>query len=130
MRADTEIFKRKIMVSLGPEYEVLGEYVNNRTKIKMKHLKCEHEWECLPMTLTRKKPTRCPNCFGTPKKTHEKFVQEVKDLVGDEYSVLGLYKGGKEKIKTLENRLSEQEKPENHSSKNSHRKECNDYRKL
>ena len=33
---DTEYFKREVYDLVGDEYEVLGEYVNTHTKIKLK----------------------------------------------------------------------------------------------
>jgi len=85
-------FEEKVYSILGEEYSVLGYYVNNHTKILMKHNKCDHEWEVAPMTLIRtNKPTKCPNCFGTPKINTDIFKEQVKKLVGDEYSVLGEY---------------------------------------
>ena len=65
-----EIFVNKIKEKFDNEYQVLGNYINNHTKIKMRHCLCGYEWEVLPMTMTRKKPTRCPKCFGTPKKLY------------------------------------------------------------
>lgn len=35
----------------------------------------------------------------TKKKTHEEFVKEVKTFVGNDYVVIGTYKGSKEKIR-------------------------------
>lgn len=37
-------------------------------------------------------------------KTHEQFVEEVKSLVNDEYSVLGVYSGGRNKIELKHNK--------------------------
>lgn len=42
------------------EYEVVGEYVNNRTPISIKHLSCGHIWEVVPKDLLRQR--RCPKC--------------------------------------------------------------------
>lgn len=51
-----------------------------------------------------KRSRRCPKCYGTPKKTIEEFKRNVKDLVGDEYSVLSNeYFGNKVKLRFRHN---------------------------
>ena len=60
-----------------------------------------YEYEVLPSEFL--KGTRCPKCFRTYLKTQEEFEQEVKDLVGDEYSILGRYEKATTKIKMRHN---------------------------
>lgn len=69
---DTGKFKRQLIEKYGNEYEVLGDYINNRTKIKVKHNKCGHVWEVIPKDLLRDK--RCPNCI---KSKGEAFISEL-----------------------------------------------------
>ena len=95
-RKTHEEFIREIKKKYGDEYEVLGKYVNNHTKIKVLHTKCEYEWKITPHNLLTGKG--CPVCGGTKKKTHEQFKQEIYDKYGDEYTVLGKYKGVHKKI--------------------------------
>lgn len=98
----TSEFKLKILKKLGNEYLVLGEYINNSTKIKMEHLKCGHIWFPLPMTLTRNiKPTKCPKCSEKyfPVKNLETFKKEIFEKYKNEYIVLGDYKNNNTKIK-------------------------------
>ena len=38
-------------------------------------------------------------CFGSPRKTHEQFSKEVKNLGGNEYILLSKYKNNREKVK-------------------------------
>ena len=48
------------------------------------------------------KGNRCKKCYyDSIRKTHEKFVQEVFDLVGDEYKVIGKYIGGCNRVQIL-----------------------------
>ena len=42
------------------EYEVIGNYINNRTKIKIRHKICGHIYDVLPSAFLQGK--RCPNC--------------------------------------------------------------------
>lgn len=76
---------------VGDEYSLIGDYVDMSTKTTFKHNICGCEWFVKPTQIITV-GSRCPNCFAknTPK-THEQFVDEVYELVGEEYSVLGNY---------------------------------------
>ena len=94
----TEAFKQKVHDLVGDEYEVLGEYVNNKTKILMKHMACGTEYMVQPNKFLIGR--RCPKCqHPSRKKTDEEFRKEIHDLVGDEYEVLDPYKGTDKKIR-------------------------------
>ena len=96
IRKTQEEFEQDIFDKYGEEYKVLGNYVNSKTKILMKHCSCGNEYLVRPADILS--GYRCPKCFGTPKKTTEQFKKEVFDLVGDEYKVLGEYQASKTKI--------------------------------
>ncbi|PFJ40176.1 hypothetical protein COJ00_26970 [Priestia megaterium] len=92
-------------------YTVLGNYINAKTKIKMKHNTCGHEWEVLPTIFkgsNNKKGSRCPKCnnenMARKKRwTHERFIEEVYDRVGDQYSILGKYVNSQTNIEMKHN---------------------------
>lgn len=44
----TETFKDKVLEITEGEYLPLGEYINNKIKVRMKHLECGHEWDVRP----------------------------------------------------------------------------------
>lgn len=56
----TETFKDKVLKITNGYYLVLGDYVNNKTKIKMKHLKCGNVWDVRPDCFLH--GSRCPEC--------------------------------------------------------------------
>lgn len=86
----TESFKIEVMNIVGDEYIVLGEYVNNKTSIKMKHVSCGYEWNANPKSFLG--GTRCPNCsHGSRLKDDLKFKEEVKTLTNGEYEFRGTY---------------------------------------
>ncbi|KQC91342.1 hypothetical protein AM596_15000 [Clostridium perfringens CP4] len=68
-------------------YIPLENYKGANTKILVRH-KCGYEWQVQPYSLLN---NGCPKCGGTKKKTHEEFIQEIKEKYGDEYEVLGEY---------------------------------------
>jgi len=95
-KKNTNQFKMEVFNLYKNEYEVLGEYLNVKTKIKMKHNICNHVYEVVPSSFLRGR--RCPNCFGTPKKTTNNFKEEIYRLVGNEYILLDEYKTNNTKV--------------------------------
>lgn len=99
IRKTYDEFVKEVYQLVGDEYTIISkEYKNNRTKIKFKHNKCNHEFEMRPHHFINL-GQRCPKCFGTPKKTTEQFKKEVYDLVGNEYEVLSEYYDINTKVK-------------------------------
>ena len=94
-------FKQEVYNLVGNEYTFLDTYVNATTKLKVKHNKCGKIYNVLPSNFL--KGNRCPYCNGNAKKTGARFKQEVQDLVGDEYTVLGSYINTNTKIKIKHN---------------------------
>lgn len=92
----TDDFKKEVFNLVKNEYSVLGEYINARTKIKMRHNICGFEYEVKPSVFTSQ-GNRCPFCDGKNKNTN-RFKAEVFDLVKNEYEVLGEYKNSQTKI--------------------------------
>jgi hypothetical protein len=61
----------KFIESIDCEYKLIGEYINRKTKIKIKHLKCGNEYMVSPEKFIYGR--RCPKCS----KSHgEKFINE------------------------------------------------------
>lgn len=52
----------KEMATINPNIEILGEYVNNKTKIHCKCKICGYEWSVVPNNLLR--GHGCPKCAG------------------------------------------------------------------
>lgn len=91
-----EEYVKEVYELVGDEYSVIDEYVDARTKIAMLHNVCGRMWDVSPNNFLRGR--RCSHCFGKKLKSHEKYLQEVYALVGDEYTVLGKYVNSKTKI--------------------------------
>ena len=95
----TNMFKEYVEKEHGNMFEVLGEYVNNSTKIKMRHNECNEVFNVVPGNFKTSK--RCPKCFGKFKKTTEQFSQEVHQRVGDEYEVRSEYISAKDYVEIM-----------------------------
>ncbi|USK82636.1 hypothetical protein LHV56_12485 [Peribacillus frigoritolerans] len=100
-KKSTEEFKKEAFDLVGGEYEVLEEYADRFKKIKFRHNVCKSEYEVSPGNFL--KGRRCPECFGNIKRTTESFKEEVYELVGEEYKVLGEYNGADTKINMKHN---------------------------
>lgn len=85
----TKEFIKEVKEKGNNEYEVLERYVNCDTKIKLKHIKCGHEYYVKPKDFTS--GCRCPNCNSKKKKNTKIFKEEVYNLVENEYTVIGNY---------------------------------------
>jgi len=94
-----EEFVYKVRELVGDEYEVLERYKNSATKIKLLHNKCGREYITTPNSFIQ--GHRCNLCYQNHTKTQEEFVEEVKNLFGNEYVVLGKYVNVKTKIRIL-----------------------------
>ena len=69
-RKTTREFKQEVYNLVGNEYSVLGEYITNKTKIKMRHNKCGYEYEVTPNSFLST-GNRCRECW---KKRVGKFL--------------------------------------------------------
>ena len=86
----TDDFKKEVFDIYGNDYEVLGIYKGRLKKVEIRH-KCGYAWEIQPNSLINNRIKACPVCSGKKKKTTEEYIQQVKELVGDEYVVKGKY---------------------------------------
>lgn len=89
LKYTTKEIKEKIFELTGNEYEMMGEYVNSRTKIKIKHVACGHEY--MVRWNSFQQGVRCPKCAILVVKnklafTNEDIVKAMYELVGDEYT--------------------------------------------
>lgn len=96
-----EEFAEKIKSIHGTHITLLGKYTGYKGKIKIRHEDCGREFEVTCGDLSQGKG--CRYCSGTMLKTHEQFKEDISNLYGDEYSVLGNYKNAKTKIKMRHN---------------------------
>lgn len=89
---DTDIFKKKVLDLVGEDYTVLGEYINSRFYISMRHNKCGNEFLISPAHFIQGR--RCAYCSKSlpelimkdlVKKYYPSLVSNVR------YSFLGNY---------------------------------------
>lgn len=88
-------------------FEVLGEYVDNKTKIEMRHKVCNRNFFIKPNHFLIRQ--RCPICSREQvaiknTKTKDDFVDEMYNLVGNEYQLIGDFVNSRVKVKLLHNK--------------------------
>lgn len=91
-----EEFLKDVVKIHKNKYTILEEYKDNKTKILVKCNICGYVWRITPNSLLRNKS--CPKCAGKIKKTHEQFVEEIKEKYNDKYIILGKYINDRTKI--------------------------------
>lgn len=96
-----EEYIEKLRNNQGDNYTMLGEYQGAKIKTLFRHNICGFEWETTPQNILRL--SKCPRCANNVQLTTREFREEVYELVGDEYTVLGAYTKAKEKIDILHN---------------------------
>lgn len=89
-----ESFVNYVKLAVDDEYTVLGSYYNTNTPIEIRHNVCGHKYNVRPGDFKQGK--RCPKCAIAKRakktaKTTEQFAQEVVELTGDEYTLIGEY---------------------------------------
>lgn len=93
--------------AINPELKVIGEYVNFTTKIEHE-CKCGKRWETTPSVVLNGQGLcyKCGRDMGADSKTKstEEYKEEVLDIVGNEFSVIGEYEKGNLKIEFKHNK--------------------------
>ena len=125
-----EKLKEEINIKFNGEFEVLGDYKNRKTHTRFKHKVCGYEWLTTPDNFLRDKG--CPKCNkrvcqSKPIKTKNKesnniiriskteyFKAKVKELSGEEYSVLSNYTKATDKITLRHNKCGREYQTQPH----------------
>lgn len=111
MRWTTKTFKKEVEKNEG--YLLISEYTGCHNKVKIKHTVCGNEYEVTPTNFLAGR--RCPKCAilehnreiakkkRNKTRTTESYKKEIKELVGDEYTLLGEYINTETPIKMKHN---------------------------
>ena len=83
------------MKEINPDIIILGEYAGVHDKIKCQCKRCGLEWSPESNSLLR--GIGCPKCGGVLKKTHDRFLSELKET-NENILPLERYKGANKKI--------------------------------
>lgn len=85
-----EDFKKDVHTLVGDEYSVVSSsYINNKTKLKIKHNLCGHIYEVTPHHFLEGK--RCPYCAGKARYTADSYAAAIADIYKGDYTILTPY---------------------------------------
>lgn len=90
-------FEQEVFELVKYEYDILGRYVTNKTKINVKHNICGNEYMVTPNEFLRGR--RCPHCYGNLKKDTTQFKKDIYDMYRGEYELLSEYISSAKKVK-------------------------------
>ena len=102
IKKTTEEFKKEVYNLYKDEYTVMEEYKGSKQKILIRHNICGHKFRVRPTFFLE--GNKCPECYGIKKKTTKEFKKEVKELFGNEYTVLDEYVNTFTKIRFKHNK--------------------------
>ena len=96
-RSNKDVFIAKCRELYGDLYDYSKvEYVHNKEKVCVI---CPKHGEFWVTPNNHMRGSRCPACYGTPKKTTEQFIEEAKNVHGNKYDYSKVeYVDGKSKI--------------------------------
>lgn len=93
---NTKDIKYRVESELKVPVEIIGNYVNMRTPIKTRCKKCGREWDANVVSLCQ--GSGCDKCKKSkPKKTHEKFIEEMS-LVQPNLIITSIYAGDAKEV--------------------------------
>ena len=96
-----ETAKRELEKVKTNNLDIIGQYIDAKTKIQVRCKKCGHEWGMLSNNI--KKGVGCSLCANNVKKTTERFKKEVEEI-NPSISIIGKYVNSKELITVKCNR--------------------------
>ena len=90
------------MSKIHPDFIITGDYLYSNSRMHIKHIKCNYEWDTDAITLYR---CGCPKCGNAIKKTQEEFESQV--YVRYPYlKITSSYNGVSKKVSVLDTRCN------------------------
>jgi len=93
----TELFKNEVDEITNGEYELIGEYITNKIKVKMKHNICQNEYFVRPDNFI--KGSKCPYCSKNKRVTESEFIKRFIKSKGNDYKIISKFINTSIKIK-------------------------------
>lgn len=97
-----DVFYERVRSLGGGDYEAISPYSSAKEKVWMKHVSCGLVYQVAPDEFNS--GSRCPECarkVSVLRKTQAEFEEEVRELSGNDYLVLGTYVNWKTKVALL-----------------------------
>jgi hypothetical protein len=111
----SDIFKKKLEINAGNNYQLLSECTGLEDEITLKHNECESIFQISPASVIRRKYNCCPQCHSPGKKikeakvwTKNMFISEVEKLNKNRYEIIGDYINARTKILILDKKYNKE----------------------
>lgn len=98
IKFNTESYSKEVK-NINNEYNLIGEYKNIKTKVKLLHLKCNNTFDILPYNF--KQGHGCPYCNGNKSrqiKAKNNFIEKFNKIGNNEYELLTEYQTSRKQI--------------------------------
>lgn len=83
------------IATLNQDIRVVGDYAGYENRVRVKCVKCGHEWDALPQSL--RNGQKCPECTNRAKMSNEEFVERLA-VANPRVTLLGEYRGYSHKV--------------------------------
>lgn len=83
---------------VGDEYEFIDNYIDNHTKLRVIHKKCQNTYMVEPKAFLYT-GRRCPYCNGGVRKKDEDFIKDFYNKANGEYILLSNYNNANARVK-------------------------------
>lgn len=100
-RKTNEEFLKETYDLVGDEYDFLEGYQKSNIKLKVRHNKCGNVYQVTPNNFLKGK--RCPYCNGGIVYQQNQIEKRIKELYGDEYTLLNKYENAHSKLNMRHN---------------------------
>ena len=102
MEITQEFFTEKILEKSNGEYIIIGQYKGMNKPIKIKHIKCNYEYDMRAASILRRQ--NCPVCGKKVRMDDKAFKYKMEFFYKGDYEVLGQYKAITYEIKFKHNK--------------------------
>jgi Zn ribbon nucleic-acid-binding protein len=104
IKDNLESFSKKLNEKFPNEYDILSEYITNKTNMTFRHKKCANIFTMKPKQILKDNKFHCPICAKRTLKTTEEFAKEVKEKTNGEYELVSDYINNKTKLNIKHNK--------------------------
>lgn len=92
-----ESYRQDLLKWFNGDLEIIDEYISGERESQYlhRHVSCGYEWEVSPKSVWNaigNDKTICPRCNGGRHKSHEEYVEDLREIHGDSIFVIDMYK--------------------------------------
>lgn len=97
---DKNDFMNIIKKNFNDDFELIGEYKNAKSEVRLKHKVCNNEFLVKPYNFV----SNSKGCKVCSDKAETNFKKKIYELVGDEYTIIGKYQSTNKNVEIKHNK--------------------------